>query len=103
MAPPGNQAANREHKHHPAARGGSRLLDQYLVDDSLLALEEFTGLSLGSWEEDLDIARMNLMSARGLPGTENADIDAMLDRIDEMAAPVRWNIARHLTASIRGP
>lgn len=63
--------------------------------DSLPTLEEFTGLALGSWD-DLDIARMNLMSARGLPGTEHADIDAMLARLDDSAEQVRFEIRRHL-------
>ena len=43
-----------------------------------------TGLALGEWES-LDIALMNLMVGRALPGTEDADHQAMLDRIDDMA------------------
>ncbi len=61
----------------------------------LPTLAEFLGLTLAS-RDDLDIARMNWMSARGLPGTENADIEAMLARLDEWADKVRFEITRHL-------
>lgn len=63
--------------------------------NSLPMLEEFTGLALGSWG-DLDIAQLNLMSARELPGTENADIEEMRGCLDDWAERVRFEIRRHL-------
>jgi len=62
---------------------------------SLPTLDEFTGISLNS-EHDLDIGRMNLMSARELPGTKEADIEEMLGRLDDWAEQVRFEIRRHL-------
>jgi hypothetical protein len=44
----------------------------------------------------VDIARMNLLCGGGLPGTEGVNVDANLAELDEMAARVRSETARHL-------
>lgn len=43
-----------------------------------------------------DIALMNLLCAKGLPGAENVDISAALKRLDEWAAKVKFETERHL-------
>lgn len=53
------------------------------------SLEEFAGLNPATLDEDgHDIAEMNLLAAKGLPGAEDLDIDQLLNRLDEMAADV---------------
>ena len=44
----------------------------------------------------VDIAEMNLLCATGLPGAENLDIDKCLAKLDEWAARVKFETARHL-------
>jgi len=44
----------------------------------------------------VDIAEMNLVCARGLPGTEGLDIDKCLAKLDEWAAKVKFETDRHL-------
>jgi hypothetical protein len=44
----------------------------------------------------VDVARMNLLCAVGLPGAEGLNIDACLARLDEWAARVRSETERHL-------
>lgn len=45
---------------------------------------------------NVDIALMNLLCAKGLPGAENLDIPAVLKQIDEWAAKVKFETERHL-------
>ena len=44
----------------------------------------------------VDIARMNLLCAQGLPGAEHVDIDATLAMLNNWAEQVRGNTARHI-------
>lgn len=44
----------------------------------------------------VDIAVMSLLCARGLPGTENMDIPAILKQLDGWAAKVKFETERHL-------
>lgn len=46
--------------------------------------------------EKVDLAVVNLLCAKGLPGTENLDIPAVLARLDEWAAKVKAETQRHL-------
>lgn len=46
--------------------------------------------------EKVDLAVVNLLCAKGLPGTENLDIPAILARLDEWAAKVKAETQRHL-------
>lgn len=45
--------------------------------------------------ERVDIARMNLLCAQGLPGEEDVDVNRCVTVLDEMAARVRAETARH--------
>jgi hypothetical protein len=45
---------------------------------------------------ECDIARMNLVCAEGLPGSENLDIDERLATLDRWAEKVRFETQRHL-------
>jgi hypothetical protein len=44
----------------------------------------------------VDLAVMNLLSAKGLPGAESLDIAAVLKKLDEWAAKVKSETDRHL-------
>lgn len=44
----------------------------------------------------VDVALMNLLCAKGLPGAENLDIPAVLAKLDEWAAKVKFETERHL-------
>jgi hypothetical protein len=44
----------------------------------------------------VDIALMNLLCAKGLPGAENLDISGTLKKLDEWAAKVKGETERHL-------
>ena len=44
----------------------------------------------------VDLALMNLLCAKGLPGSEELDIPAALARLDEWAAKVKFETERHL-------
>lgn len=44
----------------------------------------------------VDIAVVNLLCAKGLPGAENMDIPAILKQLDEWAAKVKFETERHL-------
>lgn len=44
----------------------------------------------------VDLALMNLLCAKGLPGAENLDIPAALAQLDAWAAKVRFETERHL-------
>lgn len=44
----------------------------------------------------VDIALMNLLCAKGLPGAENLDVPTVLKQIDEWAAKVKFETERHL-------
>jgi hypothetical protein len=43
-----------------------------------------------------DVALLNLVAARGLPGTDSLNIEACLDKLDRWAARVRIETMRHL-------
>lgn len=47
-------------------------------------------------EQDYDIAEINLLAAKGLPGAENLDIDKSLKTLDLWAAWVKHETDRHL-------
>ena len=49
-----------------------------------------------SARQQVDIARMNLLCAQGLPGAEGVDLAASLAELDKMAARVRSETERHL-------
>ena len=51
----------------------------------------------------LDIARMNLLCAQGLPGAEDLDVEPSLAALDGMAARVRAETARHRYRFKRSP
>ncbi|MFQ5734272.1 MAG: hypothetical protein ACE5KM_20230, partial [Planctomycetaceae bacterium] len=51
---------------------------------------------LGDAIEETDIAILNLAAANGLPGTADVDVDACLDKLDEWAYRVQFEILRHL-------
>lgn len=44
----------------------------------------------------IDVALMNLLCAKGLPGAESLDIPAILAKLDEWAAKVKFETQRHL-------
>jgi hypothetical protein len=46
--------------------------------------------------EKVDVATINLLCSKGLPGAENLDIPAALARLDEWAQKVRFETERHL-------
>jgi hypothetical protein len=46
--------------------------------------------------QKIDIARMNLLCAQGLPGADGFDLNANLAELDRMAARVRSETERHL-------
>ena len=54
---------------------------------------------LASW----DIAEVNLICAQGLPGSEDLDITACLEKIDEWAEKVRNTTSRNYNRFIREP
>ena len=54
-----------------------------------------TGLKVAELDR-YDIAELNLCTARGLPGTENLDVPAFLDKLDEYAERVKLEICRHI-------
>ncbi|MEX1231021.1 MAG: transglutaminase family protein [Planctomycetaceae bacterium] len=58
-------------------------------------LDEFTGLSIAGLDS-YDVAVLNLCAARGLPGTESLDIAALLEKLDDWAQQVKFEICRHL-------
>lgn len=45
---------------------------------------------------DVDFALVNLLCAKGLPGSEDMDIPAILKKLDEWAAKVKFETERHL-------
>lgn len=51
-------------------------------------LDEFTGLKAADLDR-CDVAELNLLTAQGLPGAEDLDIDRLLARLDEIAVDVR--------------
>lgn len=63
--------------------------------ENLPTLDEFTGLEIARLDE-YDIAELNLFAASGLPGTEDLDVPALLDRLDEWAEQVKFEICRHI-------
>lgn len=53
--------------------------------------------------QQVDIARMNLLCAEGLPGAEDLSLERCLATLDEMAARVRSETERHLYRFQRNP
>ncbi len=51
----------------------------------------------------VDIARVNLLCAQGLPGCEQVDVDGELARLDEWAARVKSETERHDNRFARNP
>lgn len=51
----------------------------------------------------LDIVRMNLVCAEGLPGSETLDVNRSMAKLDEMAARVRTETERHYYRFQRNP
>lgn len=72
---------------HPAAQPRSRVVPG--------SYHELLALSPEALAE-VDIALVNLVCARGLPGAEGLDIPAVLTRLDEWAERVRSETERHL-------
>lgn len=66
--------------------------DSPAVPSSLSALLALTPEQL----EDVDLARMNLLCAEGLPGSQTLDMDKCLATIDRWAERVRFETERHL-------
>ncbi len=59
------------------------------------SLEQLTSLAAADLNE-VDIARMNLLAAEGLPGAENLDVGRVEAELDRWAAQVRSETDRHL-------
>ncbi len=53
--------------------------------------------------DDVDIAEMNLLCAKGMPGAEDLDIDHALATLDQWAARVKHETERHLHKFARDP
>jgi hypothetical protein len=53
--------------------------------------------------QPVDVARMNLLCAQGLPGSEDLDLNHSLAVLDEMAARVRSETERHFYRFQRSP
>jgi len=51
----------------------------------------------------VDIARMDMLCAQGLPGAEGSDLSASLGELDRMAARVRGETERHLYRFQKNP
>jgi len=52
---------------------------------------------------DVDIAEMNLLCAKGLPGAENLDVAHAMARLDGWAAMVKLDTERHLYRFVQNP
>ncbi len=48
--------------------------------------------------ENFDVARMNLLCAQGLPGSEDLDIDACLQKLDQWAQHIKLREQQSLPA-----
>lgn len=81
----------------PIAESSKSQLLQSL--DALTELAEFAPDELGS----ADIAKMNLLAARGLPGSEDLDVDEALAELDRWAKHVKFETDRHLYRFRRDP
>lgn len=78
MAPPGNQAVNREHKHQPGASGGTHLLD---LADRLL--DEVTFRSIYSYRLHNIVANRTIRDAKLTVGKGGwSDFLALLQRLN---------------------
>ncbi len=76
-----------------------RAVSQVIAPGSLAEL-----LALAPHElETVDIARMNLLSAEGLPGSETLDIESTLRTLDIWAGKVATETARYEPRFIRNP
>ena len=64
------------------------------METGLITLDEFIGLKSAGLDDDILVR--NYYAARGLPGTENSNLDAWLAKRDSMAALVQLEIRRHL-------
>ncbi|MGO8931768.1 MAG: hypothetical protein ACLQU3_33350 [Limisphaerales bacterium] len=65
------------------------------ADSSVASLNALLGLP-GLALRRVDIARMNVLCAQGLAGADGFDLNVCLAKLDEMAARVRSETARHL-------
>jgi len=65
-------------------------------------LEELLTLTPDQLAE-VDVARMNLLCAEGLPGAEDLNIDRALSQLDDWALYVRFETDRHLCKFDRDP
>jgi hypothetical protein len=65
------------------------------MESGLASLDEFTGLSSAGLDS-YDILTLNFHAARGLPGTENSDLDAWLAKREEWAGRIKIEVCRHL-------
>lgn len=68
--------------------GGEKRTGRIPASVSLLALP-------GQALQQMDLARMNLVCAEGLPGSEDLDVNRSLARLDDMAERVRTETERH--------
>ena len=66
------------------------------------SLEKFTGFSLSSLN-DYDLALLNLCCATGLPGADDLDIGACLDRLDQWVEEVQHETQRQWYRFLREP
>jgi len=77
----------------------SRLRDDAASPQPPLSAGDSLNRLLGMTREELgglDIARMNLVCAEGLPGSEGLDVAQCLSRLDDWAQRVRCETQRHL-------
>jgi len=87
MSPKSNRTGGTDAVDHEVALVRYEREPQTL--DDLLALE-------ADELEQVDIARMNLLCATGMPGAENLDIEHALATLDRWAERVRFETERHL-------
>ena len=69
---------------------------------TISTLPALLSLSVDSLEK-LDLARMNLLCASGLPGAEDLNVSASLAMLDQMAVRVRTETGRHHYRFQRNP
>ena len=69
---------------------------------SVSNLPDLLALSVGALDQ-VDIARMNLLCAQGLPGAGDLDVDGCLKVLEEMAARVRTETERYHNRFERNP
>jgi hypothetical protein len=72
------------------------------ADSSVASLDALLGL-LSSAVERVDVARMNLLCAQGLPGADGFELNTSLAELDEMATRVQSETERHSYRFRRNP